>query len=282
MKKLILRRDSGTVLIKRLKLLFVFGIIFLATLFACKKEQPEFNKAPQDPCACASEVSADFVIEEIALWNTSDMWYSETDSILRNQRVRFTALEENAEYKWYIGLDELTDQSVVRYFQSQWAGSIIPITLVVKKDPNTICFPDDDGYDSIIKVFTVSEFGKIDPDDPNNLIYGTKEGLFRMKEKNSLDSIEIGIDYVVTNQPYINFYNYDGEGGNCIETAQVNLGITYRESRIGDNGGQICNRLRAVIITTSVNNVEMYFTEYEPGHPDYKEYHYKGRRLGAL
>lgn len=263
-----------------IKISLLSACLLIALLFSCRKEKPEMNGAA-DPCACASEVSADFVIEEIALWGTSQMWYSETDSILKNQRVRFTSIEEDADYKWYIGLDQLTDKSVVRYFQNQWAGQDIPITLVVNKTPNSICFPDDDGYDSVVKVFTVTEYGQTDLSN-NNQIYGTKEGLFRMKEQNSNDSIDIGIDYVVTNQPYINFYNYDGQGGSCIEIAQVNLGITYRESRIGESGGQLCKRLRAEIKTTSVDNVEMYFSEYEPGHPQYKQYFYKGRRLGPL
>jgi len=148
--------------------------------------------------------------------------------------------------------------------------------------PNNVCFPEDDGYDSITKVFNVTEYGKVDPNNSSNVIYGTKEGLFKMKEQHSIDSVEIGIDYIVTNQPYINFYNYDGQSGDCIETVIPSLGVTYRESRVGQNGGQICKRLRATIKTTTVNNVEMYFTEYEPGHPEYKEYFYKGRRIGPL
>ncbi len=266
---------------KNLKHIILFAV-YLA-LFSCKKDQLEIKKTV-DPCECASEVSADFVIEEIALWGLAHKWYTETDSILKGSRVRFRAKEDVAEYKWYIGIEELDQPSVIRYFESQWTGSNIPITLVVRKEPNNVCFPLDDGYDSITKVLNVTEYSKVDPNNSNNMLVGTLEGNFRMIEKNATDSIEVGIDFVINslNTTYINFYNYDGSGGECIEFHQPDLGINYREFRTGDAGGQICKRLRAVVKTPSLNNVEMRFTEYEPGHPEYKIYHYKGRRLGPL
>jgi hypothetical protein len=83
-----------------MKKLTFYTTIFLATLLlaiACKKEKPELNVSDHDPCSCASEVSADFVIEEWAT-NIPEQIWDETDTCNRVATMRFTAKEENATY----------------------------------------------------------------------------------------------------------------------------------------------------------------------------------------
>jgi len=186
-------------------------------------------KEAEDPCECASEVSADFDILEQS-WNTADAFYTKTDAVLADKRVYFRAKEENAEYTWYIGIDEETDQETWKYFGEQWVGSTIPITLVVKKIPNLTCFPDDDGYDSITKTFTVH-----DRCEPNIM-----EGTFRIAEENSLDSFDIVLNF---DEAYdvpgiqwdsgcrrLDFYNYDGQGSDCVDYNNTML-RNFREFR---------------------------------------------------
>jgi hypothetical protein len=260
-----------------IKISLLSACLLIVLLFSCRKEKPEMNAAA-DPCACASEVSADFTMEEIAMWGTSEIWYSETDSILKNRHVRFKAKEANAEYTWYLGTETEITQETFRQFPSNLAGTNQPIILVVKKEPNSLCFPDDDGYDSVVKYLTATEYPITDLSN-NDQILGTKEGVFRLKSKNSSDSVDITIDHVITTSVYVNIYNYDGNETNCIENAQ---GVaTYRETRI-DGAVTSCNRLRGYIKTPMSGVVEMYFTEFEPGHSEYKEYHYFGRRVGPL
>src|SRR5690554_8139723 len=103
---------------KTLPKFLLLSFLFLFALFACKKEQPEILNA-EDPCECASEVSADFVIEE-ALNNIPHYDWVITDTTHHNKEVQFRALLENAEYKWYIGIEEFDTRSISRYFSDQW------------------------------------------------------------------------------------------------------------------------------------------------------------------
>lgn len=257
--------------------LFTLPFLMLI-LFSCKKEQPQLNNEEKNPCDCASEVSADFVMEEIAAWNSVDAFYTETDSILRERHVRFKPKLDNAEYTWYLGTETETTQEVVREFPSNLTGTNQPIILVVEKEPNTLCFPNDDGYDSIVKYISITEYPIV---NANDIIYGTKEGLFKVSEGSNSDSINITVDFTRNslNSSIVNIYNYDGSGANCIGEAD-NYRVTYRETRISGDVTN-CNRLRGYIKTPSIGDVEMFFTEFEPGHPDYQTYHYFGRRVSS-
>ena len=109
-----------------------------------------------DPCEGAEEVTADFTIMEdgypstLPLGSPLDTLFKpfDTDTV-RLTRVEFTAKEEDAEYTWLIGAETLHTRSVVRSGFPK--GETIPITLIVKKEPNTMCFPDDDGIDTLVR-----------------------------------------------------------------------------------------------------------------------------------
>ena len=195
---------------KKLKTIFFLGVVLLTTLLACKKEQPEMNEA-EDPCECASEVSADFdILERHTQLASSEIIVTDHVVGAGSKQVRFRAKEEDAEYTWYIGTDIETDRETFKNFGSQWTGSTIPITLVVKKEPNTICFPEDDGYDSITKTFDIYDVCY----EPYLL-----EGTFRMAPENSTDSIDIVIEfkeYAPWNDCLnADITNFDGEGSTC-------------------------------------------------------------------
>lgn len=176
---------------KTLLKFLLLPFIFLLALLACKKEQPEILNA-EDPCECASEVSADFVIEEHT--GPISNIYVETDTTLHGSNVKFSAKEDNAEYTWYIGIEEFDTKSISRYFSDQWIGHDIPITLVVKKDPNKTCFPNDDGYDSIKKTFYVSEY-PIYNTAAEDIEHGGLEGTYRVYGEDLSDSIEVTINF---------------------------------------------------------------------------------------
>lgn len=188
------------------KLLYTAAILLI--LFACRKEQPEMN-ASADPCACASEVTADFDILERHDQIASSEFIL-TDHVLANKSVYFRAKEDDAEYTWYIGLDVETTQETWKLFDNTWTGSTIPITLVVKKDPNLTCFPDDDGYDSVVKTFDIYDRCV----EPYPL-----EGVFRVAPVNSTDSIDIEMhfeEYAPFNDCYsVDITNFDGQGSTC-------------------------------------------------------------------
>jgi hypothetical protein len=170
---------------------FLFAIL-LVTFFSCRKEKPELAEEV-NPCDGANEVNGNFIIEEMTTVNTNFALYTITDTIYKNKSVRFTALEDDAEYTWYIGTEVLHTKEVTRYFSDTWSGVNIPITLVTKKKSNKLCFPDDDGYDSITKFFHVSNLPIWNIPDA---ILGPVEGSFRMHSPHLPDSFDINMRYL--------------------------------------------------------------------------------------
>jgi hypothetical protein len=243
--------------------------IAIVLLFACKKEKPDIMQ-PIDPCACASEVSAEFVIEELATHIPIEIWI-ETDTTLHSKKVQFRALEENAEYTWYIGTEQFNTQAASRYFSDEWKGFNIPITLVVKKEPNKVCFPEDDGYDSITKTFHVSQY-PINPDVMNTdpiIYHGGIAGTYRMFHEGLNDSIDIKVELKRENSVLarvVNFENLDGLGLVCNDTLEENVHrrikyMTYRELKIRriDIGHDYCSTLHGVIRNKMDGTAEMIF-----------------------
>lgn len=209
------------------KIIYIF---FFFILVSCKKDK--ITSPAPDPCIGLHEVSADFTMEEMTSFNENLSLFTDTDTIYSEKPVRFTAKEENAEYTWYIGTEVLHTRSVTRFFNNVLEGQTLPITLVVKKAANTSCFPLDDGYDSIVKFLTVST-QKIGIDSSYLM-----EGVFRLKEKNRTDSIDLIIDVKLNfqNDILVDIFNYDGNGTNSVITNPSSSGygvegMNYRQYR---------------------------------------------------
>jgi hypothetical protein len=240
--------------IQSLCVLCVFAVIILS----CKKEQPAMRSLEED-CECAKEVSADFLMEEMTTGNTFDAKYTNTDTIFRNKNVRFTALENDADYTWYVGAEVIKEKTFTRFFSSSLSGQELPITLVVKKKANTICLPNDDGYDSITKKIIVINHYPIFDYRNLDVNLGLVEGTFRVKSQNLADSFDITIDYVLNglSQEYVNIYNYNGLGSDCILNVHPNLKITgncfYTSDVVCDNlWGDIHYRMDNVVEFTFI------------------------------
>lgn len=260
---------------------FYFLLTGIILFISCKKEvQPQMSPLNED-CDCANAVSAEFVIEEMTTGNLNFARYTETDKIFGNKNVRFYAKEENAEYTWYIGNEILNTREVKRYFENSMVGQSIPITLVVKKNPNSICFPNDDGYDSLIHYFSVAQLDLYYNYDTTFL-----EGIYRMKSPLLTDSVDIIIDYRLysngMNQCF-DIYNYDGSGTNILNKiiSFTWAGLNYKQLWFKDLGGSL-NHLEGDIHVRMDNIVEMNFIEREYNGSDYdttKKYLYRGRKL---
>lgn len=138
---------------------YLLSVFFLFLLFStCKKEMcdddtnvecPNYN-----PCWDAQETSAYFTIIEntVGYSRLRDNWFSAIDSdTVFQHSLTFTAEEEDALYIWVIGQDTFYDRSV-----SLWdfpAGESIDISLFIEREPNTECFPNDDGKESLTRTF---------------------------------------------------------------------------------------------------------------------------------
>jgi hypothetical protein len=178
-------------------------------------------------CSCAKEVSADFTMEEIVAGSFPEdgveNFWTFTDTIYSEKTVRFTALEDGATYKWYMGSEIVNQKQLKRYFSTAFSNQVLPITLVVKKKPNKICFPNDDGYDSITKFLSVKS-------DLSETVF--LEGAFRFYSTELKDSFDVQIDFQpgdgFGNGPYFNMYNYDGIGSNSIN--QLKWYANYMEA----------------------------------------------------
>lgn len=261
-------------------LLYIFTLLVVAGSVSCKKEQPEMKPFNED-CSCANEVSADFLMEEMTFSNLSIAKYTDTDSILGSKSVRFRVKESGAEYKWYIGSETMIDTSVIRFFGPSILGQTVPIILVVKKKPNKICFPNDDGYDSVVKYLTITNYPIADYVN-HDLTIGSIEGTYRVKSAHLTDSFDVHVDCVIDNlnNQKLNLYNYDGIGSDCILTIQMEDGINYRELFVvGGTGTFVCDYIRGTIKHPQNGKVQMDFTLLYEGHPDYKILKYFGRKL---
>ncbi|PZE15818.1 hypothetical protein DNU06_16225 [Putridiphycobacter roseus] len=245
-------------------------------LLACKKDQAEiaeFNKN----CSCASEVTAEFIMEELSNPSSTGK-FTETDTIFRGKNVKFTPIEKNAEYTWYVGSEVISDSVVQRYFDESLAGGNWPITLVVEKSPNKICLPNDDGYDSITKYLYVSNLPIWNSPDA---IVGPVEGDFRVKSEHLPDSFDINID-ITYSPPYVyfNIINYDGFGSSCIQQAQPKQ-LNYRQmwGFEGVSTSQ-CDAMKGDVYVKMDGIVEMNFEFFHhPDYPGYAKRQYLGRKL---
>jgi len=247
-------------------------------VLACKKiEQPEMAQLNKE-CECAKEVSADFVMEERDGLTVATYKYTNTDTIFFNKNVRFRALETDANYTWYIGNEVLNIQQFERYFGEVLIGQNIPISLVVKKTPNTICFPDDDGYDSITKILHVSQYIISTPDDYD---FGSIESTFRVKSDHLADSFDIKVVFTrnLNIDPLtqlINIENYDGLGSNCYNNQALRQ-RNYRQVFFEQDG--MCEQMRGNI-HHGLDGLVEFNLNFNIGIPgSYFERVYRGRKL---
>ncbi len=102
-----------------------------------------------DPCKVLNETSADFTMEEAFVFGSdgNTFLYACDTAIIR--RVRFKAVDSLAtSYEWKIGSGVYTTRSVTLDFFNT-TETEIPITLIVNKEPNSKCFPQDNGMDTV-------------------------------------------------------------------------------------------------------------------------------------
>jgi hypothetical protein len=241
-------------------------ISFLLLLaYSCKKQQPQMNAA-QNACDCIEETTAEFKIYEVLAIGGPAEWTSETDTTYAERNVRFIPKEDDAEYTWYIGSEIVNTKILGRYFSLAQGGQDIPVTLVVKKKPNAICFPNDDGYDSITKTFHVANY-KYNYLNPDTTFI---EGKYRLYDANNSDSIDITIDL---------FYQYLQTGGygvrvinlkNVSDTISIDPSVSFRQLKfnfylVGDFRVNLDGQVTFDFVDKTVN--------------PYKTYALKGRKL---
>ena len=163
------------------KLLILVIICFLV-FTKCTKEP----KTEPNPCCGVTPVTADFGMMNITgtFLNFYDFF---PDVAFTRNYITFRAIPQDPEatYTWYLGTEVISGSQFQRDFSPtiQTGENNIPITLVVKKTPNTECYPNDDGYDSIVKYI------KLVDDKCDFLTNGDFKVLFEGKSDSSIVSV---------------------------------------------------------------------------------------------
>lgn len=170
------------------------GVLVLC-LTTCKKDI-----APRNPCDTEQVVTADFVVEELI----GNRWF-QGDTIACCNKVRLQALQEADEYVWIVGQDTFHEKIV---YDSNFPFGWLDVTLVIKRKPNTLCFPDDDGLDTKhrkIYVWPRNNDGTgTPPKYPDYPLYGTYYG-YNLSNPNSYFHVTI-YDTFWRNNQYIPAY----------------------------------------------------------------------------
>ncbi len=147
-------------------LLLAFAqLLFLSSCGEKNCNSPYNPECPNyDPCYNQKPATAAFkILETYGAYN--EFWQDyETDTIIGGY-TKFTADFdlEDAQYEWIIGAGTYTTRSVNLSFPIVADRTTIPITLIVKKQPNKQCNPSDDGIDTLTKNICIRNVSLVMP-----------------------------------------------------------------------------------------------------------------------
>lgn len=145
-----------------ISLFLCFPLLLLLFLSSCKPcDDPTDPACPNycvdetnpecpnyDPCWDQTEVSAEFEIAEvIGKFQGDTVYFIPSDTVLTGE-IRFRADLQADSYEWTVGTDPrvFTEREVSLFFTEP---TQLWITLIAKREPNSTCFPSDDGIDTV-------------------------------------------------------------------------------------------------------------------------------------
>jgi len=232
------------------------ALLIMVALFSassCKKCQDPANPDCEnyDPCYGKTPFEADFTIEEVirvgtggALGQTDTSYVSDTIVSRSNGDVkaRFTANGDYDTYHWQIGSDPTvyTTKSFTQFFPNPvnvW------VTLIATRTPNTSCFPNDDGIDTIRKRLVAVP-------ESQSLVFGNYWGNSTQKPDSNY---AITFEICPSNN---NNYRLTGLAG-CELTFACNNAtpIGYRGGFFNNNENTICNHSGFIYYDRPTNQV---------------------------
>jgi hypothetical protein len=148
--------------------LFLFAIVVVLSCNRCKEEcdDPTNPECPNyvapvviNPCEDAAETSADFeMYQELYPVETFDTLVQFYHDCMLFREITLHALQDSAEYHWIIGADHYYTREVNFNFGAEFVGQEIPLILVVSRQPDTACFPNDNGIDTLVKTIMPKYF----------------------------------------------------------------------------------------------------------------------------
>jgi len=134
-------------------------IVLLCVLtFGCCKDKCQDPSNPDcenyNPCYGKKPVTAEIIIEQgnPLASDQSKTWLADDSSIYIYGSLRFRCANPDFTCTWKLGAQTINEKAPYRVFDAEGTYSV---TLIVEGTPNTNCFPNDDGRDTITKLFKV-------------------------------------------------------------------------------------------------------------------------------
>jgi hypothetical protein len=246
----------------------------LAFLLSCCEEEPE-----PDPCASLEPVTARFVIgERIMNWGYEEIdTLVISDTVLTWSYVQFRAPAGYDSYEWQVGTEEegmktYSGDSVVQ-IQIVHPWEALPVSLIVRDEPNTACFPQDDGIDTLTRILTVIDRDK-------SPAFGRYQGYL---ESNPTDTFTVSFNIKFNQgEREIDLLNMDP--GCYPTTNSIDYAIGYRSMHFASSGylQDGCNDPNGWLwLDSSYQHVTIDFSTRELGSfPDDREYfRFIGKRI---
>ncbi len=142
-----------------MKYIFFISLIALSfMLTSCPDEDP----VKLDPCEGKMPVTAEFTIKQAVSDFTNDtIKWVETDSVVQVNSVVFEAVGNYESYEWQLGDDPKIKTGKKIFYRFEEPYGKLKMRLIVKNKPDTLCFPNDDGVDTVNKSFHVINFNQI-------------------------------------------------------------------------------------------------------------------------
>jgi hypothetical protein len=181
-------------------------IIAVAIVISCKKEQPAIPMVADDPCDCVNTFTIGQIYKEDETLVECDTIHMRINygsaSTSVDYHPSFVTFEANNKYgisyQWLIGNNPpIISGSKVSLWFNDTLGTI-PVTLIIEDTLNLNCFPNDDGFDTIVKQLTI-----INMQDPP--LSGIYRG-FNTDEPNIIFDIKIDT-FTFFNDYYYGVYN---------------------------------------------------------------------------
>ncbi len=203
----------------------IFVIVLIISCNRCKEEcndptNPDCpNYVAPDPCADHHEVSAEFLMEaKVELLPV----YRPCYGAIWGRNLRLTATNQNYDsYKWIIGSDTIYSNQYEFYFPQSFSGQSYPITLIVSGIPDSVCFPEDDGKDTVTVIVPVISLA-------DNPIHGQYKVAW---DSAPTDSFEVGLSFFYDSGTDINHLytkNFDHqETGDSCDIDVIGFGYNY-------------------------------------------------------
>ncbi len=248
---------------KQIAILALSAAVCVSLLFlgGCSK-----NESP-NPCLKLAPTSAAFTMQEF--FPAASTWkYYDTDTSA-NLDVLFTANDSLADsYEWHIGAGLYTERSKWLSFPSHLIGTSIPITLILKKKPNAVCFPQDDGIDTLTrKLYFI--------DHCNSLVQGDFLGS-NITSKSDTFTVSIKLCQATSLQDNDLIYVSNLYRG-CAAYNNVNA-IGYRQIIPGTYDSNCQGADGLFKIASGKDSISIDYFIYDANFQNRTEYHFKGKR----